>query len=128
MHRHEVNCIRADRFRGHDEVTGVALFVIDQNDLATCSHLVYCILNGVKLHGLNCPPLSRSITDAPSRLLVADRIIAGPLRDVDNTTAPELSREIRHAGQPQGTLPVDSHWGTAIMGDVVLDASFAVEH
>ena len=106
MHCHKVNGIRTDRFRGHDEVTGVAMFVIDQHDHATCFELVYRILNRVKLHDLNCPPLPLDRVLSRSPHWIIGRIIPRPCWDVDNTPAAELSREIRQdglaAGRPAG--------------------------
>src|SRR5262245_55000569 len=95
MHSHKVNGIRADRFRSHDEVTGVAMFVIDQHDHATCFESVYCILNGIKLHDLSCPPLPLDCLLSRSPHGFAGHIIAETRWDVDNTTAAKLSREIQ---------------------------------
>jgi hypothetical protein len=69
MHRHKIDGIRGDCFRGHNEVTGVPMVVVDQHDHATCFELVYGILNRVELHDLNCP-LCRSTACSLGRLVV----------------------------------------------------------
>jgi len=65
------------------------------------------------------PPLLLNSLLPSSPHLVAAHRIAGPLRDVDNTSVAELSREIRYDGQETGISLVDIDSKAAIMDSIL---------